>query len=87
MISIDGVSGTELTLGGSQDIRGSLGQSTGAGCTDDRSFGIAAHHCLRMAIFGVREKTVLIWAQSDASDPTPGFVSTFQKMLQNVTFG
>lgn len=86
-ISIDGVSGTELTLTGSKDIRGTVGQSVGAGCSDDRSFGIESNKSLRMAIFDVHGKTVLIWAQSDVSSPTPGFVSTFQKMLQTVTFG
>jgi hypothetical protein len=86
-ISIDGVSGTELTLGGSTDIQGSIGQSQGDGCADQNSFGVASDLSLRMAVFEVRNKVVLIWARTDAHAPTAGFFSTFQKMLQTVTFG
>ena len=86
-ISVDGISGTELTLGGAHDIQGSLGQSEGDGCADGNSFGVASDLSLRMSVFSVRGKTVLIWAGTDAASPTSGFFSTFQKMLQTVTFG
>jgi hypothetical protein len=86
-ISIDGVSGTELTLGGTRDIQGSIGQSKGDGCADENSFGVASDLSLRMAVFDVHNKVVLIWARTDANSPTAGFFSTYQKMLQTVTFG
>jgi hypothetical protein len=85
-ISIDGVSGTEFTLATSSTLPGSLGQSRGAGCTDADSIGITTNESLRLAVFPVQNKDVLVWASTSAKSPTPGFFSSFQKMLQTVTF-
>ncbi len=86
-ISIDGVSGTQLNLGATTDLPGVLGQSRGSGCTDKDSIGVTADESLRVAVFPVQNKTVLVWAATNAQSPTPGFFSTYQKMLQTVTFG
>jgi hypothetical protein len=86
-ISIDGVSGTELTLGSAADLPGTIGQSRGAGCTDSASVWASSDRLLRMAIFAVQGKTVLVWASTSSGEPTPGFFRSFQKMLQTVTFG
>lgn len=85
-ISIDGMSGTELTLGATKNLPGSLGQSKGAGCTDKASYGVATNRTLRLAVFDVQGKVVLVWADADATGPTARFFNTFQKMLQTVQF-